>query len=677
MSRHFEPFLLRQCAPFARPSRFNRLLRIIALAGFAVVAVSTTVAESENGEIIVPGDNLVVEGIPAIPAKLADALRPYTEFRGASICSWHPVKREMLISTQFANTSQLHEVKLPGGARTQLTFFKEPVSEASYQPIHGKYFVFARDRGGNENYQKFRFDIEPGEIPTGDVALITDGTSRNTDGVWSSAGDRFVYGSTRRTGNNVDLWVVDPKEPKSDKLLVQLEGGGWAPLDFSPGDGKLLAINRLSANESYLWLVDVASGKKTALTPKRGSETVSYEGGQFSHDGSRIFTSTDRNSEFLRLATINLSDQKHTYLTNLQWGISQFDLSWDGATIAFTTNEDGRDVLRLLDTATGKERKKPEIPVGIIGGLQWHKNNRDLGFNFLDSRHRADAHSLEVTTGKLQRWTFSETGGIDTSDFSAPELIRWKSFDDRMISGWLTKPPAKFSGKRAVIIQIHGGPESQARPWLGAGNSYFVNELGVALIQPNVRGSSGYGKTFLTLDNGFKREDSYKDIGSLLDWIKTRDDLDADRIMVTGGSYGGFMTLAVATQYADRIRCALDLVGPSNLTTFLENTSGYRRDLRRVEYGDERDPKMREFHYRIAPLTNAAKITKPLFVVQGGNDPRVPLSESEQIVKIARQNGSPVWYLMAKDEGHGFQKKQNEDFLLYSTVLFIQQYLLN
>lgn len=200
--------------------------------------------------------------------------------------------------------------------------------------------------------------------------------------------------------------------------------------------------------------------------------------------------------------------------------------------------------------------------------------------------------------------------------------------------------------------------------------------MGVAFVFPNVRGSSGFGKTFLTLDNGFLREDSYKDILSLLDWIKTQPSLDADRVMVTGGSYGGFMTLAVATNYNDRIRCSLDVVGPSNLVTFLKNTSGYRVDLRRVEYGDERDPKMRDFLKRIAPANNAAKITKPLFVVQGINDPRVPASESVQMVATVRKNGAPVWYLAAKDEGHGFRKKSNRDFLTYARTLFMKEYLL-
>ena len=637
------------------------------------VTTPSRAAEPTDSDFVPVGDNLVIEGIPKIPSKLAEAVRPYTEFRGAMIGSWHPVDRAMLIATNFANTMQIHELKHPGGARTQLTFFREPVWLASYQPTKGDYFVYSKDAGGNENFQKYRFDFASGA-----TSLLTDGASRNTDGVWSNAGDRLVYGSTRATGKNVDLWIIDPNNPKSDNLLVALEGGGWAPLDFSPDDRKLLVMNRVSVNESHLWLVDVSNGKKDRLTPKVGSELVAYGSGQFARDGHQVYVTTDRDSEYHRLASIDLRMKNHVYLTtDIQWDISDFSLSWDGKIIAFVSNEDGRDVLHLLDTTTREQLARPNVPIGIAGGLTWHKNNRDLGFNFVDSRRGSDAYSLDVTTNKLDRWTFSETGGIQTDKLSPPELVRWRSFDGRTISGWLSRPPAKFSGKRPVIIQIHGGPEAQARPWLGAGNNYLVNELGVAILQPNVRGSKGYGKTFIALDNGFKREDSYKDIGSLLAWIKTRDDLNADRIMVTGGSYGGHMTLAIATLYADRIRCAIDLVGPSNLVTFLEHTSGYRQDLRRVEYGDERDPKMREFLNRIAPMTNAKKITKPLFIVQGGNDPRVPLSESEQMLDTVRRNGTPVWYLMAKDEGHGFHKKQNEDYLLCATVLFIQKYLLD
>ena len=647
----------------------NRFIKVM-LALLFTAASTVVLAQSES---ITPGENLVVEGIPNISAAMAEEINRYTEFRNAVLSDWHPTRREMLIGTRFAETDQIHLVKMPGGARTQLTFFKDSAGGASYQPTRGDYFVFSKAIGGNENYQTYRYDVA-----TGAITLLTDGKSRNTGGAWSNAGDKYVYQSTRRNGEDVDIWMMNPADPKSNRMLAELKGGGWGVYEFSPDDRQLLVGEDISANESYLWLMDATTGAKTIITPRSDeAEKVLYAAAQFSKDGKGIYVTTDRDSEFQRIAYIDLATKKHTYLTgSINWDVDSLSLSWDGKLIAFVTNEDGLSVLHLFDTARRQELPAPKLPAGVIGSLQWHRNNRDLGFGLESARNTYDIYSLDVQTGKTERWTESETGGVNTQDFSQPEVVRWKTFDGKMISGLYYKPPARFAGKRPVIIDIHGGPEGQARAWFQGENNYFVNEMGIAVIQPNVRGSSGFGKTFLKLDNGFLREDSYKDIAALLDWIKTRADLDADRIMVTGGSYGGHMTLAIATFYPDRIRCALDVVGPSNFVTFLENTSAYRRDLRRVEYGDERDPKMREFLNRIAPLNNAAKIVKPLFVVQGGNDPRVPLSESQQIVQTVRKNGTPIWYLMAKDEGHGFAKKKNRDFLLYSSVLFIKEYLL-
>lgn len=639
----------------------------------SALAVFATAALFAAGDThLVPADNLVVEGIPPIPTALADDLSRYTEFRSASFSSWHPTKREMLILTRFADTPQVHHVKFPGGARTQLTFFKDRVSGASFQPAKGDYFVFARDNGGNENFQKYRYDLSSGA-----VTLLTDGKSRNTGGIWSHAGNQYAYGSTRRTGQDVDIYVITPTNPKSDHLVAQLQGGGWEAIDFSPDDRQLLLIEFISANESHLWLLDLKSGQKSAITPKSGAEKIAYGDARFARNGKAIYATTDRDSEFQRLALIDLATGKHTYLTDhIKWDIEHLALSWDGKTLAFLANEDGVSVLHLLDTATGKERSAPKFPLGVVESIEWHKNNKELGFAIQSARTTLDACSVDVNTGKIERWTASETGGLNLDKFSQPELVHWKSFDGRAISGWLYRPPARFTGRRPVLVNIHGGPESQSRPVFQGANNYFLNELGVAIIYPNVRGSTGYGKTFSQLDNGFLRQDSYKDAAALFDWIKTRGDLDSDRLMVMGGSYGGHMTLAISTFYSDRIRCAVDIVGIGNLVTFLENTSAYRRDLRRVEYGDERDPKMREFLNRIAPLNNADKISKPLFVVQGGNDPRVPLSESVQMVETVRKHGTPVWYLMAKDEGHGFAKKKNRDFQLASTVLFVKQYLL-
>jgi len=619
-----------------------------------------------------PNENLTVEGVPSVPMSVVEGAQRYSNFRAAGLGSWNPVRREMLIVTRFADSYQIHLVTMPGGARRQLTFSDEPSVDGIFNPRDGKTFIFSRDVGGGEFYQFYRYDMDSGEI-----TLLTDGKSRNTGLVWDHAGNQVVYGSTRRTGNDVDFWVMNPADPKSDHLLTKNQGGGWQALDWSRDRKQVLAQEEISANESYLWLVDATSGEKKTVTPRDNPTKISYQGGKFSKDGKGIYVTTDKDSEFHRLAYIDLASKQHTYLTSdIPWDVEEFDLSEDGSKIAFVSNEDGYGVLHVLDTATRKPVVLPDLGRGVVGGVQWHKNSRDLGFGFNSARVNDDVYSLDIQTGKVDRWTESETGGANVSDLREPDLIHWKSWDEHSVSGFLYRPAPKFTGKRPVIIHIHGGPEGQFRPYFIARNLYYVNELGVAMIFPNVRGSSGYGKSFLALDNGFLREGSYKDINSLLDWVATQPDLDPSRVMITGGSYGGFMTLAVATNYNDRIRCSVDVVGISNLVTFLQNTSGYRQDLRRVEYGDERDPKMREFLTTISPLTKAKNVTKPLFVIQGRNDPRVPYTESEQMVKIVRGNGAPVWYLLAKDEGHGFNKKKNQDFQFYATVMFVKEFLL-
>jgi dipeptidyl aminopeptidase/acylaminoacyl peptidase len=621
--------------------------------------------------VVAPPESLVIEGVPPVPASIAELAGRYSENRSAVPADWHPQRRELLISTRFGNTYQAHLVKMPGGARQQLTFFNEPVHGGKFQPTAGDYLVFQKDIGGGEWYQMYRYDLASGE-----TTLLTDGKSRNLAGPWSTKGDRITYTSTRRTGQDTDIWVINPLDVKSDRLLTKLNGGGWDPVDWSPDDSKLLVEEGISVNETYLWLVDAATGEKSELTPRNTGEKIAYANARFSKDGKGIYFTFDKDSEFQRLTYLDLSTKQTKVLTGgIPWDVSEFALSWDGRKIAFLTNEDGLSALHLLDTATGKELQVPKLPGGLVSGLLWRKNNRELAFGITSASSPGDCYSLDVTTGKVERWTNSESA-VKTDGFREPELVRWKSFDGKMISGFLYRPPAKFASKRPVLVSIHGGPEGQSRPGFSGHRNYYVNELGIAIISPNVRGSTGYGKTFTKLDNGFQREDTYKDINELFDWIAAQPDLDSSRIAVTGGSYGGHMTLAVSTFYSDRIRCSIDVVGMSNLVTFLEHTEGYRRDLRRVEYGDERDPKMREFLERIAPMNNIEKIKKPMMVVAGKNDPRVPVSESEQIVSALKKQGTPVWYVMAKDEGHGFQKKSNQDYVFYSDVEFLQEFLL-
>ena len=636
---------------------------------------------------LTPADNLVVDGVPPIPGDLPEQVGRYTESRAALVQDWHPTRAEMLITTRFGDTNQIHQITQPGGARTQLTFFPDRVESGSYEPTKGEYFIFHKGAGGAEFFQNYRYDVA-----TGAITLLTDGKSRNSTVTWSNKGDRIAYTSTRRNGADTDIYVESPTDPKTDRIVAECKGGGWEVADWSPDDKQLLVSEAISANESYLWIFDAQTGAKKEVTPRppEGAEKIFYAAALFSKDGKGIFVTTDRDSEFKRLAYIDLASGKHSYLIpEAKFDVDGWDLSHDGKQIAYTLNENGLSTLHLIDVAVNKDtasagaKKEPKfdppLPAVEIFALKFHRDPKQglLAFSVAGARSPSDVYTWSIGKNIVTRWTASETGGIPANQFAEPELVKWKSFDGKEITGFVYKPDAtKFPGKRPVIINIHGGPEAQYRPGFLARNNYYINELGCAMVFPNVRGSEGYGKTFLKLDNGFKREDSYKDISALLDWLPSRSELDPARVMVTGGSYGGFMTLQVSWNYADRIRCSLDVVGMSNLVTFLKNTESYRRDLRRVEYGDERDLKMAEFMEKIAALNNADKIKKPLFVVAGANDPRVPKTEAEQIVATLKKQGTPVWFLMAKDEGHGFAKKKNADFQFYATVQFIREFLL-
>jgi len=656
-----------------RRSSRRLLAATLALATpLALAAQNPAPATPATPATIAPGENLVVDGIPPIPASVAAEVRRYTESRAAGLADWHPTRREMLIATRFGNTPQIHRLAMPMGARTQLTFFDEPITDASYEPRTGRFFIFSKDVGGNEFGQLYRYDLADGRS-----TLLTDGgRTQNGNVVWSTRGDRIAYSSTRRNGSDRDVYVMDPTNPRSDRRLLEVQGGGWFVTDWSPDDRQLLLGEFLSVNQSRIYLVDVASGRRTPLLGTE-RDTVAYGGARFSRDGRGVYITTDAGSEFQRLAYVDLATRRVTPLTaDIDWDVEEFDLSRDGRTIAFVTNEAGASRLYLMDTGTRRARPVAGVPTGVVSGVLWHRSRPEVAFSVSSARSPNDVYSVNAAGGAVTRWTESELGGLPAAQLAEPTLVRWKSFDGREITGFYYRPPRRFTGKRPVVVNIHGGPEGQSRPVFLGRTNYYLEELGVAVIFPNVRGSTGYGKTFVKLDNGMKREESVKDIGALLDWIAQQPELDASRVMVTGGSYGGYMTLAVATNYNTRICCSVDVVGVSNFNTFLQNTESYRRDLRRVEYGDERDPAMHDFFERIAPLNNAGKISKPLFVVQGGNDPRVPRTEAEQMVARVKQNGSPVWYLMAKDEGHGFRKKNNADFQFYATVGFVRRYLL-
>lgn len=617
-------------------------------------------------------ENMEVEGIPEIDSRIAEDVRQYTESRSAAFVDWHPLSSEMIITTRFGNTNQLHSVKSPLATRKQLTFFEEPVRNATYNPVSGKYFIFNRDAGGNEFSQLFRYDLE-----TGKSALISDGgRTQNGNVTWNKAGTRILFTSTRRNGTDRDIYIMDPMNASSAKLLAQLTGGGWSIADWSDDGNKVLVRNFASANESSAWVYDINASTLEKIIPAT-DERVVYDALELSKDGRFVFMLTNKAGEYRRPAKLHLLTKNIEYMvSDINWEITSYELTEDQKTAAFTTNEAGETKLYLQDVNTKRYSMVKEIPTGIINSLEWNRDGSSLGFSLVTAQAGGDVYSWNPSLKKLTRWTESESGGMNLSSLPLPELIKWKSFDGLEISGFLYRAPARFPGKQPVIINIHGGPEGQSFPGFIGRLNYLLNELGVSIIFPNVRGSSGFGKTFLDLDNGMKREESVKDIGALIDWIGKQNNLDSARIMVTGGSYGGYMTLATAFHYNDKIRCALDVVGISHFTTFLKNTENYRRDLRRVEYGDERDPAMAAFFEKIAPLNNAHKITKPMFIVQGKNDPRVPYTEAKQMAEKIKSNGGVVWYMMANDEGHGFAKKNNQDLQFYATVAFIKKYLL-
>jgi dipeptidyl aminopeptidase/acylaminoacyl peptidase len=602
---------------------------------------------------------------------LAETVNRYTNAYGFRLAGWDQTERRVLLKNLAPGETWVLSAKAGAASPALVTWMPTGAYDLYYQP-QGKYVVYNNDADGNNMFQFYLYDIASHKS-----VLITDGKSRNTEPVWSHAGDKIVYSSSPPGGNGVDLSILKPLDPSDLRRVAEGKGNYLKAYDWSPDDRKVLVCDFASNAQSTLWMIDVASGERTLLSPKTANVDEYYDNPQFSKDGKGIYVITDHDSEFRRLAFLDLETKTLKYLSDdIHWDVEEFRLSPDGKTVAFVTNEDGSSRLRLFDTKSAKGSVGPDLPIGIISDLKWRNNSLDLAFNFKSSATPNDVYCVDTSTGKAERWYKGVTGGIDPQKLPEARQISWKSFDGRMIPGFLYRPPAEFQGKRPVIINIHGGPVEQYRPDFGYDYNYFLNELGIAMIFPNIRGSLGYGKSFHKLDDGMLRLDAVKDIRALLSWIKSQPYLDADRVMVQGGSYGGYVALSVATNYGELIRGIVADSAPSNLITFIENTGGWMRDLQRLEFGDERDPKMMDFLQRSAPANNADKIIRPLFITQGENDRLVPVTEARQMVAAARKNGVPVWYLLAKGEGHDWKKQANRNFRLYALALFAQENLL-
>jgi len=657
---------------FSNCVHIHRCLRLAACAAALALAASRGVASDapttrEIGQV-------VLEGVPEIPQALRERMNQYLNVRAASFADFSDDGTQILISTRFGNTDQLHLVSSPMGARKQLTFSNEPIRGGAFLPgsKDRKVFYF-RDTGGNEYSQLYLLDLDDGR-----ETLLTDGESRHESLVVARNGKLVAFTGTGRNKRDGDIYVAAAPDFKP-RLLMEVSGAFY-PRDFNSDGTKLTVVEYVSVKESYIYIVDVATGKAERLSPK--DEKFAYSGGAFSADGKSLFFMSDRAGQFENLYRRDLATGKDVNLTpNLNWNVDGVTVSPAGDRIAFIANEDGmsRVYFAKPDAVPGEYKPATDIRMGLIGGLSFSNDGKRMSVSITTPTAPTDVYVVTFADNKITRWTESEIGGLNPEKFVTPTRIEFPTFDDvagggkRLIPAYYYRPAG--NGPFPVIISIHGGPESQERPRFSSVYQYWVTEMKCAVLVPNVRGSTGYGRDYHMLDDGFKREDSVKDIGALLDWVGKQKELDAKRVAVYGGSYGGYMVLASLTHFPDRIKAGVDIVGIANFVTFLEKTAPYRVDLRRVEYGDERDPKMLEFMKKISPLANADKITSALYVQHGANDPRVPAFEAAQIVKGMRDRGRTVWYMLAKDEGHGFAKKENRDIATLTATMFLDRQL--
>jgi dipeptidyl aminopeptidase/acylaminoacyl peptidase len=623
---------------------------------------------------------LIMHGVPDIPDELVARIRRYQDVRSASFLDWTRDGAGIYINTQFGDVSQVHRVQEPGGRRQQLTWFPEPVGQVTRREQSHE-LAITMDQGGGEQDQIFLFDPR-----SASTRGLSDGQSRNRLLRWSRDGRQLAFQSTRRNGRSNDLWIMNPDQPDSAELLLEAPPGSWyGPADFSD-DGRLLLVQQfLGVQDSRIYVLDLTdrSLQLVAGNPENPSANRAVA---FDRQGSGFYYITNARGHSAELAwkALEPASPALALTPRIGWDVTDFALSRDGKRGAFVTNEDGSSRLYLLDTRSYRFSKVQEIPMGLISNLGFSPDSRQLAMTLSTSQTPSDVYVLQLGrrplgVRDLTRWTFSEVGGLDTSEFTEPELVHYPTFDmredqRRMVPAFIYRP--RGPGPHPVIIYVHGGPESQYRPGFSGRTQMWVKELGAAVIAPNIRGSAGYDIEYLSLDNDFRREDAIRDIGALLDWIALQPELDAGRVAIYGSSYGGYVVLASAVEYSDRLRAGVDVVGFSNFVSFLENTEDYRRAFRRYEYGDERDPEVRRYLERISPLNNVERIDMPLLVVQGRNDPRVPASESEQIVQALRDRGQPVWYIEALNEGHGYERGENRRVYEQAVALFLQRYLL-
>ncbi len=636
---------------------FKRLVTSAAAIAVSVAASAQTVATRQVG-------SATLQNVPQIPEDVREAVQRYQNSRAAQFEDWLP-DGSMLIATRFGGTQQIHHVAAPGAARRQITFSAEPIAGATVIPGTDR-FVLTRDTGGDEWFQLYTRGL------AGTATQLTEPKTRNASPVFSKDGRLLAWARATEGSTAYTLLGVDPKTGGKPRTLYRADGA-VAPADISPDASRLVFVRGLSNREDQLFELNLASGKATRIAPN--ADVAVYQQPRYLPGGKRLIAISDQGNDTRQLVEIDVATGALTVLTpGLKWDVEQFDLTDDGRVLAYAVNEDGFSRVVVQDRVTRRALPQPTLPKGVLTALKFSPDGRSLAIGLTSATSAGDVWSWGVAGGGLTRWTTSELGELDPARLAQPELIRFRSFDGLSVPAFVYRPTGVPRGTRTpVIIDIHGGPEAQTRPIWNYGAQYFADVLKATVILPNVRGSDGYGKRYLNLDNAEKREDSVKDIGALLDWIGTQPGLDPKRVAVYGQSYGGYMSLAVMTHYSDRLVGGVERYGISDWTTFLQNTQAYRRDNRRAEYGDERDPAMQRVFARISPIANVGRITKPMLVMQGANDPRVPQSESDQVVAKLRAGGNEAWYVLFADEGHGFLKKPNNDLRREVETVFLRK----
>jgi len=621
-----------------------------------------------------PPDRVTVSGIPPLSQSLQKNLERYQHWTYATLVGYAPHGDGIIVLSREGETAQLFRVEKKRGAARRLTRQSAAVIGATVCPAAGAGAVFfTSDIGGNENFQ-----ISCVGIDSATIRHITSDSGASNDGVlFSNRGDRFVYSSNRRNGIDFDIWCASVEQSQRAACICSC-GGAWSALDWSPDDAKLLLNHYVSRTLSRLYIFDIGSGMLSALTDT--TVEVSEELGAFTADGRGVYFTSDGGSDLRTLRVrYPAAGEEVTLSGMIPWDIREIECSHSRTTVAFTTNENGFYHLYTIYTPTGVVTEVTGLPRGIIGGLDFHPDDTALAMTVSTACAPDDVYELSLGSGIVSRWT-DNTPAFCTDTAGCIPIVKTVAGYDSFAGAPLQIPclvytPADAEPPYPVLILLHGGPETQFWPSFRPELLFYLRELHCAVVAPNVRGSGGYGKRYLSLDDGTTRVGAVQDVGALLDWIAAQPLFDATRVMVSGGSYGGFLSLAAMTKYSDRLCGGIDCYGIANFITFLEKTAGYRRDLRRIEYGDERDSTMRAFLRSVSPVNHAGDITKPLLVIQGANDARVPLAESEQIVSRVRDNGVDVWFMIALDEGHGFRSKTVRDYQDLVTASFMIRYL--